>query len=118
MQTKQDIFDKLTEFIIKEYWGKKEKMTLDTRIEKNLGITGDDGVEFLEKFLTHFNIKYDENREWQLHFGPEGGGLIDFVAIYNWLRGKRDRRKQFDLTLGHLVKVIELGYWIDMPDEN
>lgn len=116
MKVNQKIFDQLINFITKEYWGKKEKMTSETKLEKHLGITGDDGVEFLEKFLTHFNIDYDENREWQLHFGPEGFGLIDFRAVYNWLSGKKDKRKQYDLTLGHLTKVIELGYWIDMED--
>ena len=111
-----NIFESLINFIVIEYWGKKEKMTLRTTLEKDLGITGTDGIEFLEKFLTHFNIDYDENRKWQLHFNSESGGLIDFVSIFNRLRGKKDRI-QYDLTLGHLVNVIELGYWIDMKKE-
>ncbi len=106
----------LVDFIINEYWGKKENMTLKTRLEKDLGITGDDGIEFLDKFLHHFDIDYDKNRKWQLHFGPDGFGLIDFVSIYNRFRGKKDTRKQYDLTLEHLTKIIELGYWIDMND--
>lgn len=112
-----EIFNKLCDFIVKEYWGSKEKMTLETKLEKNLGITGDEGIEFLEKFLTHFNIEHDKNREWQLHFGAEGFGLINFVGIYKWLIGKKDNQKQYDLKLGHLVKVIELGYWIDMKEQ-
>ena len=111
-----NIFENLINYIITEYWGRKEKMTLNTTLEKDLGITGTDGIEFLENFLIHFNIDYDKNREWQLHFNSESGGLIDFIAIFNWLRGKKDR-VQYDLTLGHLVKVIKLGYWIDMKKE-
>jgi hypothetical protein len=112
----KNTFDKLVSFIIREYWGNKDKMNLNTTIEKDLGITGTDGIEFLEKFLSHFNIDYQEDREWQTYFGSEG--LILFFD-WRWLFNgfKKDRVKYFDLTLEHLVKVIELGYWIDMEDE-
>jgi len=110
-------FENLVSFIIDEYWGKKDKITLKTKIEKDLGITGTDGIEFLDKFLKHFKIDYDENREWQLHFDDEAFGLINFVAIYNWITGKKDNRAYYDLTIEHLVKVIELGYWVDMEDK-
>ncbi|WP_370398612.1 DUF1493 family protein [Tenacibaculum dicentrarchi] len=111
-------FERLVNFITKEYGIRKEKITPQTTLERGLKIGGDDGIEFLEKFLSHFNIDYDENREWQLHFDDEGFGLINLIAIYNWIRGKRDNRIYYDLTVEHLVKVIELGYWIDMKNEN
>ena len=117
MKNNQITFNKLADFIIQEYWGNKAKITPETKLEKDLGITGDDGIEFLEKFLAHFKIDYDENREWQLHFDDEGFGLINFVAIYNWIIGKKDHRIYYDLTIEHLVKVIELGYWVDMEDK-
>ena len=110
--------ERLVDFIAKEYWIKKEKINLQTTLGADLKIGGDDGIEFLEKFLNHFNINYDPNREWQLHFEDEGFGLINFVAIYNWVRGKRDNRIYYDLTIEHLIKVIDLGYWIDMESDN
>ncbi len=54
MENTKEIFDTLCNFIIEEYWGYREKMTLETTLEKDLGITGDDGAEFLEKFITRF----------------------------------------------------------------
>jgi hypothetical protein len=110
-------FEKLKDFINIEFLVKKEKIKPHTTLEEDLGITGTDGTDFLEKFLNHFNIKYEENREWQLYFGAEGFGFINFIGVYNWLRGKKDNRIHYDLTIEHLVKVIELGYWIDMKDE-
>ncbi|MBE7654002.1 DUF1493 family protein [Tenacibaculum finnmarkense] len=110
-------FKRLVDFIIKEYWGERDKINLKTTLGGDLKIGGDDGIEFLEKFLIHFNIDYDENREWQLHFDDEGFGLINFIAIYNWIRRKKDNRDYYDLTIEHLIKIIELGYWIDMKSK-
>lgn len=106
-------FERLVNFIIREYWGKKNKMTLKTTIEKDLGITGTDGLEFLDKFLVHFNIDYIKDRKWQNYFGSEGLILFfDYKWLFNGFR--KEKNKHYDLTLEHLVKVIELGYWIDM----
>ncbi|CAA0143800.1 conserved hypothetical protein [Tenacibaculum maritimum] len=109
--------EKLINFIATEYWVDQEKVSLDTKIGEDLKIGGDDGIEFLEKFLDYFNIDYDKNRQWQQHFDSEGFSLINFIGIYNWFRGRKDNQKLYDLTIEHLVKVIELGYWIDMKDE-
>lgn len=114
MEINQKKFEELVNFVALEYWGNKEKMTPETRLEKNLGITGSDGIEFLDKFITKFNIDYDEDREWQLYFNSEGFSLINFISIYNWIKGKKSNQKQYDLTLGHLTKIIESGHWIDM----
>ncbi|WP_084339917.1 DUF1493 family protein [Tenacibaculum maritimum] len=116
MKNNQIIFNKLTDFIIQEYWGNKEKMTPDTRLEKDLGITGDDGIEFLENFLDYFKIDYEEKENRPRYFDDEGFGLINFISIFNFMTGKKDYREQYDLTLEHLVKVIELGHWIDMDE--
>ncbi len=117
MKNNQIIFNKLTDFIIQEYWGNKEKMTPETKLEKDLGITGDDGIEFLEKFLAHFKIDYEEKENRPRYFDDEGFGLINFMSIYNFIRGKKNDREQYDLTLSHLAKIIEAGYWIDMKSE-
>lgn len=110
-------YTELINFVVSEYWGEKEKLTPQTKLEKDLGITGDDGLEFLDKFLKHFKINYDRGRKWQLHFNKESSGFIDFVNIINWIKGKKDNRKHYDLTLEHLTKIIQEGYWIDMSDE-
>ncbi len=113
MENTKEIFDKLCDFIIQEYWGNKERMTLETTVEKDLGITGDDGTEFLEKFITHFHIQYDENKEYHSYFDAEGLDLLNLRGFYNWLLGKNNTQ-YYDLTLGHLVKIIQLGYWVEM----
>lgn len=113
MKKDDNTFERLIDFLNNEFGVKKNKLSLKTTLEKDLGITGDEGVEFLDKFTTLFDIKYNKDKEWQSYFHSEGFGLIDFVAIYNKLRGKK-HKPVYDLTLEHLIKVIELGYWVDL----
>ena len=111
MKTESEIFENLSRFILREYWGKKDKLTLTTTIERDLGITGDDGDEFLEKFLKEFNIEYDkENFDPGKYFNDEGFGLINLKVLF----GKKTNLPSYDLTLGHLVEIIKEGKWIEM----
>lgn len=109
--TDTEIFDSVVSFIISEYWGKKNKFTLNTTLEKDLGISGDDGSEFLEKFLNEFKIDYDADRvDPGKYFGDEGFGLIDFRIFF----GKKRKGPFYDLTIGHLIEVVKRGQWFDM----
>ncbi|MBS9768830.1 MAG: dTDP-4-dehydrorhamnose reductase [Flavobacteriaceae bacterium] len=110
---KNEIFKKLVKFL-EDKFGVYEKISWETRMDADLGITGDEGGLFLQEFLNYFKIEYDENREWQLHFEAEGLDFFGISILINKLLGRKDNRKQYDLTVEHLVKIIELGYWIDM----
>ena len=112
-------YNKLISFISEELLNEIQffRLTLDTTLYEDLKVSGGDGIEFLEKFLVHFDIDYDEDREWQLHFGSEGSSIILFDYLLLFFGYKKKIRKQYDLTIRHLLKVVEKGYWIDMDDE-
>lgn len=117
MENKNAAYERVVDFITKEFGGKKEKMNLQTTLEGDLKITGDDGIDFINLFLKKFKIEYEQKENRPKYFDDEGYSPVNFVTLYHWIRGKKDNRKQYDLTLQHLVKVIEQGRWVDMDDK-
>lgn len=56
---------------------KNRKLTSDTRLAQDLGMDGDDAVEFFEKFGQEFGVDlYELNAHWRQHFAPEGSGSL------------------------------------------
>lgn len=53
-----DTFDRVQVFIVNYWRVRPAKITLSTKLEKDLGITGDDGIDFMEAFFTEFDIDY------------------------------------------------------------
>jgi acyl carrier protein len=50
------------------------KIRLDSRLLHDLGMDGDDAVEFFENFSREFGVDITVlNEDWDRHFGPEGG---------------------------------------------
>lgn len=111
MKENEQTFDIVASFIKNELGVSKKKMSLDTKLEKDLKVSGDDGWEFLENFIIHFNIKYDKNKEFPKYFEDDGLILFfDWRSLFN--KRKKKYQQSTDLTVAHLVKVLELGYWI------
>lgn len=60
-------------FVVRELGIKKAKLSLSSRLNHDLGMDGDDAVEFFEKFKTEFRVDLKPLGErWSEHFGPEG----------------------------------------------
>lgn len=101
--------NEVIEFVYKQRWKYKIKLTRDTVLEDDLKITGDDANDFMKSFFNEFDIEI-RNFESGTFFGDDGFSLINL----SWLFSRKKKRSQpTPLTLGHLEKVIELGYWID-----
>jgi hypothetical protein len=49
-------FEKLKLFTIKEAFLTKEKLTRDTKLYEDLGITGDDAIEFILAYSKYFQV--------------------------------------------------------------
>lgn len=64
-------------------------------------VHGDDGVEFLEDFLTHFNV-HVEWIDYKAHFAPEG-----LVFILKKFIPKEEK----PLKIKHLIKAYETRNW-------
>lgn len=83
-----------------------------TTIEDDLQITGDDAVDFMEKFFDKFEVDY-EAFDFQRYFNGEG--LNPFKMLLLPFPGFRAKLKKevikVPLTLGMLAKAVELKRW-------
>ncbi|OJW79856.1 MAG: hypothetical protein BGO69_13535 [Bacteroidetes bacterium 46-16] len=92
------ILTSIKEFVAAHQWVDISEITDHTRIEEDLGITGDDASELLVAFGKKFNVDvshfmFDE------YFNPEGT---------NWFRPTYVPNKKI-LTIAHLEKAVITG---------
>ena len=95
--------------------GGSRPITCDTRLEADLGVTGDDGDELLEEAARHFNAALASPREGyrttfnlksnEYLFSEEGVDLFGICALIRWFQGE-PRPVVRDLTLGQLHDAI------------
>jgi acyl carrier protein len=102
---KNDIFEKLKNFVIKESYVEDEVITTETKIADDLGVNGDDAVEFLIAYGKEFDVDVSKFMAAD-YFSPEGSGFISLIKSF--LRIEDDSTKKH-LTVGHLLKGIEAG---------
>ena len=91
METRQIEFAKLRHayvtvksFIDKEAEGYSELKSLDTKIRADIGLSGDDNLELLEKFVEKFELDY-KDFEYGKHFYSEGELYGSDTALFNLL---------------------------------
>ncbi|MGV3577582.1 hypothetical protein [Brevundimonas sp.] len=81
-----------------------ERLTADKQLFDDLGLDGDDAVEFFEAFDTQFRADLSPlYANWSRHFGPEGiplGAAVPFVVIGTLI----------------LMVTVTLGIWLNAPD--
>ncbi|WP_241016529.1 DUF1493 family protein [Paraburkholderia sp. Ac-20336] len=112
MMQQSEPSDNLLQFVEKQagLW-RKHTLTLSTKIERDLGVTGIDADEFMEAFFREFDVAsgdYDGGR----YFGPEGLE-VGLSCIGRWLDRRRGVKRfpKEELTLGMLQHAIDLGVW-------
>ena len=79
-----------------------------SRLEEDLGLTGLDAVEFIDKWAETFNVQA-QGFPYRRYFGPEGQQLLSsFLGLF----AKRFRRPELvPLTLGMLAEAMRRGKW-------
>ena len=108
-----DTFEILKEFLIEERGKYAKPFSLKTTLEKDLGITGDDADEFMDAFFKKFNV-HSKDFDTGKYFHSEGFDLFFLGAIIKKLTGAKGTNRPFyDITMGDLVRAIEVGSWID-----
>jgi len=103
--------DQVRQFICDFWLERPDKLRSDTRLEDDLGMTGDDAVEFLEAFAEAFDVDLT-GIEFHKHFGPECG------PIFFWPPGLKEEMKdhgRYPLTVGHLIEVAGAKRWACPP---
>lgn len=96
---------KLKKFIVVKAGVEDEEVTLEAKMESDLGISGDDAVEFIVAFGKEFNVDISRFRAAD-YFSPEGDVILP--AIIRAFTGKK-KAKQKELTVHHLEKAITSG---------
>lgn len=106
----QDIFSDLISFVHTSRWKYRKELTRETQLERDLSLTGDDAVEFMESFFSKFNIEFS-NFEFSKYFDDEG-----LLININWFKQliwgtPLPKRSKHKLTLGDLEKAIIDKKW-------
>jgi len=106
---------------VREHHGISDRVPIDaeTRLDADLGITGDDGDDLLRDVATHYQVTlcnetsgYRDTFELgadEYLFNSEGGSLFGIGPLIGWIfRGFRERPPAVvvDLTLGRLHSVV------------
>lgn len=95
-----ETIDLLKQFLLEKYnyLDKIENLELTSAIEKDLGIYGDDAIEFILEYAKEFDVDIS-NFMAADYFSGEG------VDIFHFFR----RKKMKELAIGDLLKGIEAG---------
>ena len=89
METRQIEFEKLRHAYVTvkhflETEGYEKVTSLDNKVEADLGLSGDDNSELLDKFVTKFELDH-KNFDYDKHFYSEGELFGSGAAIANLL---------------------------------
>src|SRR5262245_56171924 len=106
----QDLADRVRALVAQERAMPLSKIHLTSRLEEDLGMTGDDSAEFLEAFAKEFGVDLS-GIDFHKHFGPEGCNLFWLFYTPAWLK---DHGK-YPVTVDHLVRVAEAERWFSLP---
>ena len=87
-----------------------ERITLDTRLAEDLGMTGLDASEFMDKYFAEFRVD-PSGFTFGPYFHDEGGyGIVGlFLFVIN--RGKTGKPP---MTVRQLLAGIQSGRWTDV----
>jgi hypothetical protein len=82
-QTDASLEERVLSFV-SQHWPipKRHKLCVETRIAQDLGMDGDDAVEFFKDFGEKFCVDFaDLHIRWDQHFVPEGGWSFGAMIV-------------------------------------
>ncbi len=97
------IFNDIRSFVEEVRWKYPFELQRETRVEQDLGITGDEAYEFISAFSKQFSVDVT-NFKFDSYFELEGDWILS--ALFRFLTGKKKEDKMV-LTLGDLEKAVE-----------
>jgi hypothetical protein len=104
--------DRVRQFVCDFWYVSPHRLRPDTRLEEDLGMTGDDAAEFMEAFAEAFEVDLT-GIEFHRHFGPECSGPILFLP--RWLQEEMKDLGNYPVTVGHLIEVAAAKRWMCAP---
>lgn len=109
----EEVRNTVFEFLADQVGVSISKLSAETTLFGDLGIDGDDGVEFLEAFARRFEIDCS-NLQVADYFGPEGLTLWApfYWAVLVFRSGSPEKRARLkEISVGLLVQVVLEGCW-------
>lgn len=100
-----DVFERLKDFVSEQAFIDKGDLSRESRIQEDLGITGDDSDEFLLAYGEKFKVDLSEF-DIAKYFKPEGDTILP--ALIRFFTGKKPP-EYLPLTLGDLENGIKRG---------
>ena len=98
--------NKVFEVISKHTGLGRDAIFLNSRLESDLGCTGDDATELLEELREIFDIDFT-GVNIDDFISPEVEGILGF--IFN--RAQVNHRKAFPVTVLHIIEISNKGKW-------
>ncbi|MDH4226250.1 MAG: DUF1493 family protein [Deltaproteobacteria bacterium] len=105
-----DIYEKCVNFLDDVLGIEKDKISPNTRINYDLGVDGDDGIELMDAFFERFSVQPGDF-SYAKYFGPEAGANL-FSLIDSMLNIFHLRQREGAITVQDLVDAIREGRWI------
>lgn len=109
---RDDIWERLEAFTREELgrplFGGKLNLRPESRLEQDLGVTGLDAVEFIDRWAEAFGVDA-QAFPYRRYFGPEGQELLSSLIGLFVKRLRRPARRP--LTLGMLAEATRRGKW-------
>jgi acyl carrier protein len=102
------------DFVCERRGVSREQVTADTSLLWDLGLDGDEAIEFLEEYSERFKVDVS-HFEFAKFFDSEGEGCNPFLlpyGIYLWLTRRKQREKS--LKVRHLIEARRRGY-LEIP---
>lgn len=97
------IFNDIKSFVEEVRWKYPFELQRETRVEQDLGITGDDAYDFIDAFSKQFSVDVT-NFNFDSYFELEGDWILP--ELVRFFRGIKKEEKLV-LTLGDLEKAVE-----------
>jgi hypothetical protein len=91
-----------------------QELTMETTLFNDLGIDGDDAVDFFEEFARVFRVDLTSFKV-DRYFGPEGSDPLSSILtrIQSWWIGDHHRAAGvIPITLRDLVEAARAGRWL------
>jgi Protein of unknown function (DUF1493) len=106
-QNSDPIFQELVRFIA-DFTGYQKEINLDTSINCDIKIDGDDASDFIQHIERKYSVDFT-GFQFKRYFSEEGFRLFDIAILYNWISGKREYEI---LYVSDLLSAIKRGKWL------
>ena len=101
---------------VADYWSEPpSRLFAETSVNCDLGMDGDDGVEFMDAFSSRFGVDLTEFPH-DNYFGPEASATpISLIEAFIRRLSTGRWTTLAPLTLRHLAEAAENGRWVEAP---